>query len=156
VNRVGEERVTAPWRACVLLSTILAAFAGEVEQSSTLEVAVRVDPPVEAASFPAQVLVVLDSGGSGFIAFRIGFLCAPEATFSTTVTFDAPSRHEPESVGALIVPAAPGQAVRCGPLAVAEPVPFPPDTPAPPLTTARLQVVGGCGTGDVSAVALVL
>jgi hypothetical protein len=143
------------WRPRVLLAAVLAAFACEVEEASMLEVAVRIEPPVRASSFPAQVLIAFDSSGSGFAAFRVGFLCAPDAPFFTTVTFTAPERA-PDSVDAFVLPVVPGSAFTCGPLATPQRVPFSSATGGASRTSASFVVVGGCGTGDARVATVVI
>lgn len=143
------------WRPRVLFAAVLAAFACEVEETSTLEIAVRVEPPARASSFPAQVLVGFDSSGSEFVVFRLGFLCAPDAPFFTTVTFTAPERG-PDSVDAFLAPVVPGSAFTCGPLATPQRVPFPAGAGGSSRTTAAFVVVGGCGTGDARAATVVI
>jgi hypothetical protein len=142
----------------VLLSAVLAVFACEVEETSTLEVVVRADPPMRASTaFPAQVLVGFDSRGSGYLVFRLGFLCAPEAPFSTAVTFSLPGAGGgTTAVDAWLVPLEGGFPFACGPLATPQPVPFRGGPDGALRTRAGVEVLGGCGSGDVRSATLVL
>ena len=114
------------WRTRVLLSAVLAMFACEVDDgASSLEVTVRAEPPMQVStSFPAQLLVGFDSSGSGYLVFRVGFLCAPDAPFFTTATFSAPGAGA-TAVDAWLVPVQGGSPFACGPLATPQPVPWP-------------------------------
>ncbi len=147
------------WRTRVLLSAVLATFACEVDDgygSSTLEIAVRLEPPLQAAtSFPAQILVGFDSSGSGYVVFRIGFLCAPDTPFPMTATFPG-SGDGPAAVDAWIVPFDGGAPFACGPLATPQPVPFRGPPGGAPRTSAQVEVLGGCGHGDVRSATLVI
>jgi hypothetical protein len=144
-------------RPRALLSAVLALFACEVEETSTLEIAVRLDPPMEAqTSLPAEVLVGFDSSGSGFVVFRVGFLCTPDAPFFTTATFSGPGRGGPSAVDAWIVPIDRGSPFTCGPLATPQPVASPGGRSGVPRTSARVQVLGGCGVGDVRSATVVI
>ena len=143
-----------PSRRSVLLAAVVAAFACEVEETSTLEVAVRVEAPAAAPSFPAQVLLGFDSSGSGFVVFRVGFLCAPDAPFFTTVILEP--GHAPRAVEAFLVPVERDSALACGPLATPQPVTLAPGAGTFARTSARLEVVGGCGAGAVRTATLVL
>ncbi len=145
------------WRPRVLLSAFLAVFACEVEEPSTLEVVVRAYPAMRpSTSFPAQILVGFDSRGSGYLVFRVGFLCVPDATFTTTVTFPAPDAAGGTSVvDAWLVPVEGDLPFACGPLPTPQPVPFRGGPARVPRTSARVEVVGGCGSGDVGSATLV-
>jgi hypothetical protein len=151
----AKERVAMSSRRTVLLAGVVAAFACEVEETSSLEVAVRVEPPAEAPSFPAQVLLGFSSSGSGFVVFRVGFLCAPDASFFTTVILAEPG-DAPGAVDAFLVPVERGSAFTCGPLATPQPVMLAEGSGTFSRTSARLEVVGGCGAGDVRAATLVV
>ncbi len=143
------------WRRRALLSAVAAVFACEIEETSTLEVAVRADPPMRpSSSFPAQVLVGFDSRGSGYLVFRVGFLCAPDAPFFTTVTFTLPGDGGATAVDAWLLPVD-GSPFACGPLATPQPVPFRGGPAGAPRTSARVEVLGGCGSGDARAATLV-
>jgi hypothetical protein len=137
----------------VLLGAVLAVFAVGAEETSTIEIAVSVEPPVEAAGLPAQVLVGFDSAGGGFLVFRVGFVCTPDARFSSTVTFQASAA--PATVDAFLVPVERGAAFGCGPLATPQAV-----SPSAPLgpaqASAGLHVAVGCGAGDVRTATLVI
>jgi hypothetical protein len=151
--------VASRWRTRVLLSAVLATFACEVDDgygSSTLEIAVRLEPSLQAAtSFPAQLLVGFDSSGSGYVVFRIGFLCAPDARFPMTATFPG-SGDGPTAVDAWIVPFDGRAPFACGPLAAPQPVPFRGRPGGAPSTSAQVEVLGGCGNGDVRSATLVI
>jgi hypothetical protein len=145
-------------RSRALLCALLATFACEVEEASTLEVVVRVESPSQgAASFPAQVLVGFDSGGSGYLVFRVGFLCGPSASpFVTTARFSDPVAGDgPVVVDAWLVPFD-GAAFACGPLASPQAVPSRPGTAAGVRrTSANVVILGGCGSGDARSANLV-
>ncbi len=145
------------WRRRVLLSAVAAVFACEVEETSTIEVVVRADPPMRSSSsFPAEVLVGFDSRGSGYLVFRVGFLCAPDAPFFTTVTFTMPgAAGGTTAVDAWLVPIDGGSPLACGPLQAPQPVPFRGAPAGFPRTSARVEVLGGCGSGDVGSATLV-
>ncbi len=145
-------------RSRVLLTAVVAMFACEVDETSTLEVEVRVEPPMQVStSFPAQILVGFDSSGSGYVVFRVGFLCAPDAPFFTTATFTAPGpRDGATAVDAWLVPVAGGSPFACGPLATPQPVPWPGGPGGAPRTSARIEVLGGCGAGEVRSATLVI
>jgi hypothetical protein len=149
--------VASRWRRRALLSAVVAMFACEVEETSILEVVVRVDPPMRAStSFPAQVLVGFDSRGSGYLVFEVGFLCAPGAPFSTTVTFPAPGGSGgATAVDAWLVPVEGGFPLACGPFPAPRPVPFRGGPAGAPRTSARVEVLGGCGSGEVFSATLV-
>jgi len=148
--------VASRWRPRVLISAVLATFACEVEEPSTLEIVVRAEPPMQVStSFPAEILVGFDSSGSGYLVFRIGFLCAPDAPFFTTATFSAPGAGA-TAVDAWLVPVQRGSPFACGPLATPQPVPSPGGPGAAPRTSGRVEVLGGCGTGDVRSATLVI
>lgn len=145
------------WRRRVLLSAVAAVFACEVEETSTIEVVVRADAPMRSSSsFPAEVLVGFDSRGSGYLVFRVGFLCAPDAPFFTTVTFTMPgAAGGTTAVEAWLVPIDGGSPLACGPLQAPQPVPFRGAPAGFPRTSARVEVLGGCGSGDVGSATLV-
>jgi hypothetical protein len=141
----------------VLLSAVAAVFACEVEEASTIEVVVRADPPMRSSSsFPAEVLVGFDSRGSGYLVFSVGFLCAPDAPFFTTATFTLPgAAGGTAAVDAWLVPVDGGFPLACGPLPAPQPVPFRGGPAGAPRTSARVEVLGGCGSGDVRSATLV-
>lgn len=144
------------WRRRVLLSAVAAVFACEVEETSTIEVVVRSDPPMRSSSaFPAEVLVGFDSRGA-YLVFRVGFLCAPDASFWTTATFTVPGAGGGAvAVDAWLVPVGGGSPRPCGPLQAPQPVPFRGAPAGAPRTSARVEVLGGCGSGDVGSATLV-
>jgi hypothetical protein len=131
-------------RPRLLLGALFAAVAAAGE-TPTLEVAVTVQPPVAVTSFPAQILLRFDSADGGFVVFRVGFLCTPDASFSTTVTLQPRPGAEPGSVEAFVVPVENGSGVVCGPLAA--PVEVSPS--GEPLGTAQatagFHLAVGCG-----------
>ncbi len=148
------------WRPRLLLSAVVALFACEVDEtgdSATLEVVVRAEPPIQGSTtFPAEILVGFDSSGSGFLVFRVGFLCSPDAPFFTTATFSAPGpRDGGASVDAWVVPFDGGAPFACGPLATPQRVPSP-RAGGVPRTSARVEVLGGCGPGEVRSATLVI
>jgi hypothetical protein len=139
-------------RSHVLLGAVLAVFAVGAEETSTIEIAVSVEPPVEAAGLPAQVLVGFASAGGGFLVFRVGFVCTPDARFSSTVTFQTSAA--PTAVDAFLVPVERGAAFACGP---ATPQAVSPSAPlGPAQASAGLHVAVGCGAGDVRTATLVI
>src|SRR5512133_1908508 len=130
-------------------------FACDVGEGSTLEVAVRVEPAVQVAiASPAQVLVGFGSSGSGYVVFRVGFLCRPPAApFVTTAHFSDSSGGA--TVDAWLVPLGAGTPVACGPLPLPEPVaPVPPRFAGGHGATAQLVVLGGCGAGEAHSATL--
>jgi hypothetical protein len=98
------------------------------------------------------VLVGFDSSGSGFVVFRVGFLCAPpsEPTVVTARFADRPSK-----VDAWVVPVA-GTPGTCGALATPEQVSSAPPGAAAVTTNADVAFFAGCGVGGTHAVTLVL
>ncbi len=144
--------MTRRWRPLVLLSTALAVFACELEEAWTLAVEVRADPRA-ARSSAAEVLVGFDSRGQGYLVFRVGFAC-PGAPFSTTATFPVSGPPgETRTVDAWIVPVDGGSPFSCGPLATPQRVPS--RGPAGAQASARVQILGGCGSGEVGSAVLV-
>jgi hypothetical protein len=151
----------ATWSRCAraLLWAVVAAFACDAGEDSTLEVVVRVDPVVQSATTsPSQVLVGFDSGSGGFVAFRVGFLCGPPAPpFVTTARFADASTASGATVHAWLAPLGAGMPVSCGPVPFPAPVasvppPFAPGSGA----TAGIIVVGGCGAGAARSATLVI
>jgi hypothetical protein len=143
----------------ILLWAVLAPLACDVEETATLEVVVRVGPPVDASAFPAQVLIGFDSSGSGYVVFRVGFLCGPpSAPFFTTARFSGPMGGNATSVvDAWLVPLDPGAPVACGPLAAPQPVPRPaPRSAGVQQTSAEVEVLGGCGSGEARSATIVI
>jgi hypothetical protein len=139
-----------------LLFALLAAFAcdgyGGADEGS-LVVSVRVEPSVQATtSFPAQVLVGFDSSGSGFVVFRVGFVCAPPSEpFVVTARF----AERPSAVDAWVVPVG-GTPGTCGALGTPEQVAAAPPAAAGVTTNADVTFFAGCGTGGTRTAALVL
>lgn len=143
----------------ILLWAVLAPLACDVEEGATLEVAVRVGPPVDARAFPAQVLIGFDSSGSGYVVFRVGFLCGPpSAPFATTARFSGPMGGDGTSVvDAWLVPLDPGAPFTCGPLPTPQPIPRPaPRSAGVQQTSAEVEVLGGCGSGEVRSATVVI
>ena len=144
-------------RRRALLWAFLAAFACGAREESTLEVVVRVDSAVQAATTsPSQVLVGFESSGSGYVVFRVGFLCGPPAApFVTTAQFSDPGGGA--TVDAWLVSIGAGPPVTCGPLPLPEPVaPVPPRFAGGHGATAQLIVLGGCGGGEARSATLVI
>jgi hypothetical protein len=143
-----------------LLGIVLAAFACEVEDDgqSTLDVFVSVAPSVQAdTASPAQVLVSFDSGGSGVLVFRVGFLCRPPAVpFATTARFSGVSNDE-AVVHASVVPMDGGTPFACGPSPAPERVPSPAGGFAGArVASARADVAVGCGAGGARSATIVI
>lgn len=141
-----------------LLGAVLAMLAcGGYDGDSTFVVVVRVEPTVEeATAFPAQVLVGFDSTGSGFVVFRLGFLCAPPAEpFVVTASFAETGAERPSEIEAWVVPLDSGAPPACGALQVPEPV-----GSSLPRTGAsargEVAVFAGCGSGDAESLTLVV
>lgn len=145
-------------RSRVLLWAVLAMFACDVDEASMLEIVVRAEPPMQVATpFPAQVLVGFDSSGSGYVVFRVGFLCAPSAPFVMTARFPQPTGGGATAVDAWLVPFDSGSPFTCGPLAAPQPVSWPADRPAGvQRTSAQVEVLASCGAGDVRSATLVI
>ena len=143
--------------ARALLWAVVAAFACDAGEDSTLEVVVRVDPVVQSATTsPSQVLVGFDSSGSGYVVFRVGYLCGPPAApFVTTARFTEGSTVSGATVDAWLVPLGSARPVSCGPLPLPELVaPVPPPFPPGHRATAAIIVVVGCGAGEARSAAL--
>jgi hypothetical protein len=144
----------------ILLWAVLAPLACDVDESATLEVVVRVDARHDARASPAQVLIGFDSSGSGYVVFRVGFLCGPPSTpFVTSSRFSEPmvGGNGPSAVDVWLVPLEPGAPFTCGPLAAPQPAPQPAPRPAGvQRTSARVEVVGGCGQGEVRSATVVI
>jgi hypothetical protein len=146
----------------ILLWAVVAPLACDVDEVSTLEVVVRVEAPVQATAFPAQVLVGFDSGGSGYVVFRVGFLCGPpSAPFVTTARFSEPMRGDRTStVDAWFAPVDPGAPFTCGPVSAPQPVQPVPAVPARSggsrRTSAQVEILGGCGSGEVRSATVVI
>jgi hypothetical protein len=146
-------------RSRALLWGVLAMFACDGGyEAGTVVLVVRVEPTVQVATaFPAQVLVGFDSSGSGFVVFRIGFLCAPpSAPFVVTAQFSEPTGNAPSAVDAWVIPVDSGTPPTCGPLPVPQPVTPPPPGSAGVRTSGQVVVLGGCGSGEVRSATLVV
>ncbi len=145
--------------ARALLWAVVAAFACDAGEESTLDVAVRVDSAVQsAATSPSQVLVGFDSSGSGYVVFRVGFLCGPPSPpFATTARFSGVSSGSGAKVDGWLAPIGSGAPVSCGPLPLPEPVaPAPPPFAPGSGATAGIILVGGCGAGDARSATVVI
>lgn len=146
-------------RSRILLLAVLAPLACDVDERATLEVVVRVEAPAQSAAFPAQLLVGFDSSGSGYVVFRVGFVCGPtSAPFVTTSRFSEPMGGDgPSAVDAWLVPLDPGARSTCGPLPAPERVPLPPPrTVGLQRTSAQVELLGGCGSGEVRSALVVI
>jgi hypothetical protein len=146
-------------RSRILLWAVLAPLACDVDESASLEVVVRVDARDDASASPAQVFIGFDSSGSGYVVFRVGFLCGPaSAPFVTTARFSEPmGGNGPSAVDAWLVPLDPGAPFTCGPAAAPQPVPQPaPRAEGFRRTSAQVEVLGGCGAGEVRSATLVV
>jgi hypothetical protein len=157
---VQEATVASRWRRSrILLWAVVAPLACDVYEISTLEVAVRVEAPIQATAPPAQVLVGFDSRGSGYVVFRVGFLCGPpSAPFVTTARFSGPMGGDgPSAVDAWFVPVDPGVPFSCGPVAAPQSVPqLPARSAGLQRTSAQVEVLGGCGSGEVRSATVVI
>ena len=134
-------------------------FACGGEETSTLAVTVRVEPTTRVSTaFPAQVLVGFDSSGSGFVVFRVAFVCDPlAAPFVTTAQFSTPTGNDPAIVDAWIVPLGSAAPPACGPLPAPEPVPLPgPSSAGVQGTSAHVVILAGCGAGELRSATLVI
>jgi hypothetical protein len=147
-------------RARALLWALLATFACDVGEESTLEIAVRVEPTIQVApTSAAQLLVGFDSSGDGYVVFFFGTVCGPPtAPFVTTARFaQRAGGVEATAVDAWLVPVAPGVPVTCGPT----PTPQPVSPPAARFAggagaTAQVVVLAGCGAGEVRSATVVI
>lgn len=139
-------------RSRALLYAVLAAFACGLEEETTLEIVVRVEQRGFETGFPAQVLVGFDDG-SGYVVFRVGVLCGPDP-FVATSRFSAGASGGASTVDAWLAPLHAGAAFPCGPLPSPQPAPAPPARFA--RTSAQVDVLAGCGAGDVRTATLVL
>lgn len=142
------------------LWAVLAMLACDVDEPSTLEIVVRVEPTVQVANaLPAELLVGFDSAGSGYVVFRVGFLCGPpSAPFVTTALFSGPTgTNAATAVDAWVVPVPSGARLTCGPVTTPQPVPAPPArSSGVRSTSAQVVVLGGCGRGDLRSATLVI
>lgn len=141
-----------------LLWVVLASFACGGDETGKLLVVVRVEPTVQVATaFPAEILVGFDSSGSGFVVFRVGFLCAPPSAPAVfTATFSRLDGDASSAVDGWVIPVAPGAAPTCGPLPEPRPV-APPPAGAPGVrTSAQTGLLVGCGAGDTRSATLVV
>lgn len=146
-------------RSRILLWAVLLPLACDVDELATLEVVVRVEAPVQATALPAQVLVGFDSSGSGYVVFRVGFLCGSQgAPFVTTARFSEPAGGDgPSAVDAWLDPLDAGATFTCGPLAAPQPVPRPATRSAGlERTSAQVEILGGCGSGEVRSATAVI
>jgi hypothetical protein len=146
-------------RSRPLLWAVLAMLACDVDDTSTLEIVVRVEPTLQVATaLPAELLVGFDSSGSGYVVFRVGFLCGPPAPFVTRAVFSGRTGVDTaKAVDAWVVPVASGARFTCGPVAAPQPVPAPPARSAGARSTsAQVEVLGGCGAGELRSATLVI
>ena len=143
-------------RSRILLWAILAPLACDVDETATLEVVVRVGAPIDKTASPAQVLIGFDSRGSGYVVFRVGFLCGPPSSpFVTTARFSEPmgGGNGPSAVDAWLVPLDPGAPFTCGPFAAPQPAPRPAGFQR---TSAQVEILGGCGNGEARSATVVI
>ena len=147
-------------RSGILLWAVLAPLACDVDETSTLEVVVRADAPRDPNAFPAQVFIGFDSSGSGYFVFSVGFLCGPpSAPFVTTARFSEPmmAGNGTAVVDAWLVPLDPGAPFTCGPLETPQPIPRPaPRSAGVQQTSAQVEVLGGCGSGEARSSTIVI
>jgi hypothetical protein len=145
-------------RSRALFCVVLATFACDVHEGSTLEIVVRVEPRSQlATASPAQVLVGFDDG-SGYVVFQVGVVCGPTTDpFVTTSRFSTHLTGDAATVDAWLVPLHAGAAFTCGPMLAPRPVPPPPARFAGVQgTSAQVAVLAGCGIGEVRSATLVI
>lgn len=140
------------------LAAMFACDGYDGEEESTLVLVVRLEPTVQAATaFPAEVLVGFDSSGSGFVVFRVGFVCAPPSVpLELTARFSERTSDARTAVHAWVVPVHSGAPATCGALPVPVAVASPPAGTAGVRTSADAVVLAGCGSGEWRSATLVL
>jgi hypothetical protein len=141
-----------------LLWVLLATFACDGNDAATLQLVVRVEPTVQVATgFPAEVLVRFDSSGSGFVVFRVAFLCAPPAApFIVPARFSQLDGSASSAAHAWVIPVDSRTPSTCGPLPEPEAAPPPAASAAGVRTSGQLGVLAGCGSGEVRSATLVV
>jgi hypothetical protein len=145
-------------RSRELVWAVVAMLACGGEETSTLAISVRVEPTVEVATaFPAEILVGFDSSGSGFVVFRLGFLCAPPSVpFVVTTRLAEPVTGGPSVVDAWLVPVGSATPRTCGALPAPELVAPPAPRPSGVRTSGQATILLGCTAGEVRSANLTL
>jgi hypothetical protein len=157
--RSGRRSPIVGRSARALLWALVAVLACDgYDEDATLVVAIRVEPAVQVTTeFPAQVLVGFDSSGSGFVVFRVGFLCGPpSAPVVITTRFPESAAGGPSAIDAWVVPVDRGMVPTCGALPAPPPVASSPPRAVGARTRGNVVVLAGCGSGDVRSATLVI